>query len=150
MIYKWVTGSRISVSAQTAGEVCDELESKGKLTPEMLVDVSRPEDAPLHSAFEWNDETAAEKYRESQARYIIRSLEVQRESSEPTRAFVTLKRTESTHEYHSIGAILRNSEDTAMMLDRAKSEMEAFRRKYGKLAELASVMAAIDKALAVA
>ena len=58
MVYKWDKGSRFSVSAQVAGEVCEELEKKGELTAKNLVDVSRPEDAPLHKCFNWNDEEA--------------------------------------------------------------------------------------------
>ena len=144
MQYRWKTGARSPVSAQVVGEVCEELESKGQLTPQKLVDVSRPVDAPLHKAFEWNDTLAAELYREQQGRYLIRSIEVVRNSEEPTRAFVALKRTAKEHEYHSIEAVLQNKDDTAQLLEQAKSELMAFKRKYSQLSQLADVFKAID------
>lgn len=144
MQYRWKTGARSPVSAQVVGEVCEELESKGQLTPQKLVDVSRPEDAPLHDAFEWDDSVAAEKYRENQGRYLIRSIEVVYKSDETTRAFVTLQRTASDHEYHSIDAVLKNSNDTEQLLAQAKRELDAFKRKYAQLNQLADVFKAIE------
>lgn len=46
-------------------------ETHGHVTPEMLVEVARPVDHPLHNQFEWNDGIAAEKYRREQARQMI-------------------------------------------------------------------------------
>ena len=89
MIYQWKSASRIKTNAQTAGEICENLERTVGLTAKNLLEVSRPEDAPLHNEFEWNDSVAAEKYRENQARYIIRMLCVapEKEDKPPVRAF---------------------------------------------------------------
>lgn len=76
MIYQWKPGSRFKVDANTAGAVCGQLEAAGNLSAKSLLDASRPEDAPLHSEFEWNDSIAAEKFREGQARNIINHLVV--------------------------------------------------------------------------
>ena len=59
MVYQWKEGARISFPAQIAGRVCAALEEQNALTAQRLVDESRPEDAPLHAAFEWNDTIAA-------------------------------------------------------------------------------------------
>jgi hypothetical protein len=48
----------------------------GKITPRMVVDAARDEDSPLHSYFEWDDAIAAEKYREMQARTLLRSVDL--------------------------------------------------------------------------
>lgn len=45
----------------------------GRITPRALVDAARDPDSPLHSFFEWDDSEAAEKYREMQARTLLRS-----------------------------------------------------------------------------
>lgn len=45
----------------------------GKITPEALVAAARDPDSPLHDYFEWDDSTAAEKYRMMQARTMLRS-----------------------------------------------------------------------------
>lgn len=146
MIYKFKSGTRLKVSAQAAGELCAELESQGKLTPHEVVEASRPDDAPLHSAFEWDDEIAAEKYRETQACYIIRSVEVVPEgSSKPTRAFVSLTVTENEREYREINKVLSIRSERELLLEEAKRELIAFERKYSVLEELADVFSAIDR-----
>jgi len=152
MIYKWKAGARAPVSAQVAGEVCERMSANGELTPKALVDASRPEDAPLHKAFEWNDAKAAERYRESQAAYIIRSIEIKREDvQEPVRAFYTVPTdSEPPFQYHSIDTILRSSDSRDALLDSAKRELEAFTRKYRQLSELADVIMAAEKLLDIA
>jgi len=146
MIYKFKSGTRLKVSAQAAGELCAELESQGKLTPHEVVEVSRPDDAPLHSAFEWDDEIAAEKYRETQASYIIRSVEVVVEGSDkPTRAFVSLTVAENEREYREINKVLSIRSERELLLAEAKRELTAFKHKYAVLEELADVFAAIDR-----
>ena len=152
MIYKWKSGARAPVSAQVAGEVCEQMSAKGELTPKALVDASRPEDAPLHKAFEWDDQKAAERYRESQAAYIIRSIEVKREDvPEPVRAFFTVP-TEGgkSYQYHSVDTILRSTDSRESLLEAAKRELEAFTRKYDQLVELAEVIEAAERLLSVA
>jgi len=152
MIYKWKSGARAPVSAQVAGEVCEQMSANGELTPKALVDASRPEDAPLHKAFEWDDQKAAERYRESQAAYIIRSIEVEHEEmSEPVRAFFTIP-TEmgQSYQYHSIDTILNSSDERKSLLESAKRELEAFTRKYNQLVELAEVIKAAERLLNVA
>ena len=144
-VYRWKSGARSPVSAQVAGEVCASLEESGSLTPRALVDASRAEDAPLHGAFEWDDEAAAERYREAQAGYIIRSVEVVVEgTSEPVRAFVSVTESRHAAPYASIEHVMVRSDSRAILLDRARTELEAFRRKYRQLSELAEVFAAID------
>lgn len=143
-IYRWKSGARSPVSAQVAGEVCAELERDGNLTPPALVDASRPEDAPLHAAFEWDDAIAAERYRETQARYIIRSVEVVTHGSkEPVRAFVSVT-TGRSEPYTTIEHIMARSDSRALLLEQAHRELNVFRRKYGQLSELAEVFEAID------
>lgn len=148
MIYKWKAGARSPVSAQVAGDVCRQLESKGKLTPKALVDVSRPEDAPLHKAFEWDDAKAAEAYRETQAHYIIRSIEVMPEKAkEPVRAFLAAPLLDDGQQrcYKSTELILKDMDGRAALLESAKRELMAFSRKYRQLAELSEVITAAER-----
>jgi hypothetical protein len=66
-----------SITAQVAGEELERIHSKrGRLDAEGVVQESRPEDAPLHPVFEWNDQVAAESYRRVQAMDLIRVVEV--------------------------------------------------------------------------
>lgn len=47
-----------------------------KLTPEIILEASRNEEALFHSLFEWEDSKAAEQYRLQQARTIINNIEI--------------------------------------------------------------------------
>lgn len=139
--YQWVQGSCMKGDANEAGRVCAELAEQGKLTAEELVNVSRDEDSPLHSMFEWDDSIAAEKYRETQAYKIIRSVEVVIESSPiPQRAFETVEH----KAYQRIERIMATEDMRKILLENAKRELQAFKRKYSRLNELAKVFKAID------
>ena len=144
MTYQWKSGSRFGVEAQIAGEMCEALAASDNLTAKALLDANRPEDAPLHGEFEWDDGTAAELYREDQARKIIRCLCTTAENTEePVRAYYNLVREEP--QYRSIETILRAPDETEMLLRTALNELTAIQRKYGQLQRLAGVFAAIDQ-----
>lgn len=145
MVFKWKDGARQTVSAQIAGEVCSALESEGRLTAKTLVDVNRPEDAPLHNAFEWDNDEAAERWREQQARNIIHSIVVvdETQESEPVRAFFNIVAT--APEYESIGAIVKTEDKYRALMATALRELKAFQKKYSQLEELSPVFEAIEK-----
>ena len=143
--YKWKSGSRHSVSARIAAEVCGDLEAQGRLTARNLVDVSRPEDAPLHGEFTWADDEAAEHWREHEARNIINAVVVVREDAkEPVRKFFTLS--VSQPEYHDIDKIIVQEDTRTALLQKALGELIAFQKKYAGLSELAGLFAAIEEA----
>ena len=148
MIYKWKTPF-FKTDAEVAGKVCKELEETVGLTSKTLLDASRPEDAPLHDEFEWRDDVAAEKYRESQAKLIIRNIViVEEEPDHPTetRAFVTL--TESKKEnnnYHDVVKVMQDGEKRNALFRIAMRELLSFKQKYADLEEFAKVIEAIDE-----
>jgi len=53
-----------------------EMESKGELTPELVVKEAKRPTSPLHGLFEWDLKKAAYRHWIEQARTIIRSLSV--------------------------------------------------------------------------
>ena len=144
MVYQWKPGSQHSVSAQVAGEMCAELEKDGRLNAQTLVDVNRPEDAPLHSCFEWNDVLAAEEWREHQARNIINSITVvTMPGQEPVRAYFNIHT--KLPNYESVQAIVQQEDKYQLLLEMAKKELSAFTRKYKQLSELSKVFDAINE-----
>lgn len=156
-IFKWGESRSYKVSADVAGAVMTELSNTIGLTAQNLVNVSRPEDAPLHGCFEWDDSKAAESYREYQARKIIASIEivssdavgggmVEIEPVLPTRAFHAL-RTNDSEGYESIGQIMSDEEKKERLLELAKKDARIFKEKYGQLQKLSKVMSAIDEVL---
>jgi hypothetical protein len=75
--YSFKSGARFAVDAQTAGEELERIRAEsGKLETKEVVEAARPDEAPLHPAFEWDDGIAAERYREQQARQIIRAVQI--------------------------------------------------------------------------
>lgn len=147
MVYQWKVSGIIPVDAQVAGEELDRIyQENGKLEPSKIVEESRLETAPLHKCFEWNDEVAAEKYRENQAQTIIRMITtvVETDNKKPVevRAFVSTE-----NDYEPITVVL-NSEDKKMaLLDDAKRELKMFINKYETLSELCGIISAIQSFL---
>lgn len=134
------------VSAQLAGEICESLDAIGCLSAQRLVDVSRPTNAPLHDAFEWDDAIAGEEWRKNQARLIIRSIVVvpDVQKKEAVRAFFKVEQADGNFE--ALHTILKNEDKRTSLLRNALAELESFRRKYSMLEELATVFSAIDAA----
>ena len=67
----------LGVDAQTAGSELDRIRRRdGTIRPAAVVDEARPEEAPLHRAFEWRDPVAAEQWREHQASTLIKVVRV--------------------------------------------------------------------------
>ena len=144
MVYKWKDGSRHKVSAQIAGEVCASLEEKGELNAQNLVEVSRPENAPLHNEFTWNNDLAAELWRKNQAQHIISHIVLETQEQTPIRAFFNIE--VRSPNYESISVITKQEDKYAALLRTALSELEAFKRKYIMLSELDRVIKAIEEA----
>lgn len=155
--YEYKVKGLYSVPAQVAGELFEKLEASDTgLTPQAVVDASRPEDAPLHNEFEWRDDVAAEKYRCEQARKMINVVivkSVDRDEEEETgkrvydRAFVSTP--DGIGSYHSLHTTLNNEVWKAHLLMSAKREMEQFIAKYRQIEELAGVVSAISDYLQV-
>lgn len=79
MIYKFKSGNTYrGVDAKTVGDELERirLARDGRLVTGDVVEASRPETAPLHSVFTWDDEKAAEAYRHFEARHLIREVVV--------------------------------------------------------------------------
>ena len=145
--YKFRDGFRVTaVDAQTVGEVCENLSNTVGLTSKTLLDASRAESAPLHNCFEWRDNVAAEKYREVQAQYIIRSVVVISEDKPEVRAFSSVV-VQEKKEFKHIDTIVRNEDLKYQLLKSAKKELYAFQVKYNALkgyAELSDVFTSIN------
>ena len=135
-----------------------ELERRGELTAENLVDAARPEESSTHNCFEWNDSEAAEKYRITQARQWLRVIKVEdlREEGPPgMRAFLPVtvqaegERPRSS--YQSVGRIKTRQDFADQAMENVhhslQSWLEVYRRScqyfevgnsFSKVAEIAT------------
>lgn len=146
MKYFWKTGARCKVDAQVAGEMFEQLASEGRLTAKDLVNENRDPYAPLHNEFNWNDAEAAELYREDQARYMIRHIEIKHEPEQiQTRAFFNVQLEQPKYEH--INVIIADEEKRSALLMMAQKELRSFRQKYSELTALKLVFDAIDNVI---
>ena len=149
--YKWRNYNQ-KVSAQKAGEFFEELEAaNGYLSEKMVLEASRPEDALLHKCFDWDDSSAAEKYRLSQAHIMLANIvkvAVKDEQQTATRAFVNVNPDVTKKGwYRSIQIALEDENDREVVLAAAKREMSAFIAKYKNLKELSNVIKVMEENL---
>ena len=145
MTYQWKLPGLMPVDAQTAGEELNRIyQEKGRLDAPDIVSESRPTSAPLHPCFEWDDEVAAEKYREVQAGNLIRSITVVHETPthEPVEVRAFVKPLET---YAPIEVVVNSEEQMAALLETALAELKAFEKKYATLSKLSSVFEEIKK-----
>lgn len=76
-------------------EIAQELErlaASGMLKPSDVVNAARDANSPLHTHFCWDDTEAAERWREEQARQMIRNIRITVNAGIPVevRAYVSL------------------------------------------------------------
>ena len=136
--------------AQSAGEFLDKLAQSGPLTAKSVVHAARPRSCPIHDLFEWDDSKAALQHRLSQARHLIRSVEVVVETvqGEPKRiqGFVHIGEPRSGEgQYHATVRAMRSPKMREEILARALREADLWRNRYHELTELAAVFTAIKK-----
>ena len=145
MVYEWKSGTRIKADAQECGEMFEKLsETEEGLTAETLLEANKPETAPLHNEYEWNDSKAAHEWRLQQSRHFINSIAIKvltkDEEEIAVRAFhITTEKSC----YESITAIITEKDKREALLASALSELNAFKRKYELLTELTPIFKAI-------
>ena len=153
MVYQWKIPGVHKVDAAVAAAEINRLSLEGKSTPQGLVDASRPEDAPLHAEFEWEDSVAAEEWRKQQARVIYASVvyvHEDKEDAEPVR--YAFKVSEVSPVYKPITYFTETVDGKASLLRQALKELRSFSKKYnmlqGELGKLFEVINDVEAKLA--
>lgn len=142
----WKSGFAPPVDARVAYETVQQLYAEGRSSARDLVDASRPEDAPMHACFEWNDNVAAERYREYQARNLINHILVipEPEENRPvTKAFFNIEQKGSN--YEPLEFILSVPDKRERLLEQARREMQSFIAKYRALKEMSVIIQAMER-----
>jgi hypothetical protein len=143
--FTWKKGSVVKLDAQSTGEYLYSLAEKGDLTADIVLEDAKNKDSPLHSFFDWNNKVAAEKWRHTQAAYLLRSVEVKLgEDTEPIRAFAHIRLDEPV--YSTIITAMSNKQKREYVVKKAWEELKDWRSRYNEYKELAAVFAAMDKA----
>lgn len=138
IVAKWKQGFDFMFNGADAQRVAEEISAIGESpTTKQIVDAGRNPDSELHKCFEWDNDVAAEKYRLTQAGYIVRNLVIE-ENTIPTerpeiRFFYKPK---GSTGYCETRKIVRDEDAYRNLLERAYSELRAFKMKYSMLSEL--------------
>ena len=153
--YKFKPGSRLSPKlAPVVGKRLAELTAlKGdSLLAEDVVEDAQSPASPLHAigVFEWDDSIAAAEHRLNQARYLLRSIEIEyidtRGSSGETRAYAVVVENEEQH-FVPIVRVLGHRGLREQYLAAAERELAFFTKKYEGLKELFNVVVAAKQFL---
>lgn len=152
MKYKWIRNPMGGLEAQVVGDELDRLEKKvGSLTAETVVKAATPKRSVLHGCFEWDNEKAAHEHRLSQARYILRSIEVvfeedpEQENSRTIeiRAFHHVEKDDGERAYVTLNQARNNENYWQQVKDKALSEIRAWQNKYRAINEFEVIFDAI-------
>ena len=113
-------------------------ERDGGIRTQAVVDEARAEDAPLHAAFEWDNDVAAEEHRRSQARQLVRAIVVvpdPEENKPPIRAYfsVTVDDEPRAREYRSVEVITRDEQE--QVLRRFRTSVRRLKDQYRDVLE---------------
>lgn len=118
-------------------------ENDGMLTAELVVEAARPEDSPIHEAFEWDDDQAGTAYRLWQARQMIK-VEVTLIKNKSTRMFrnvqVTMEDGSKKRGYVSLDVILDDEDLYKQTLKKAVGSLRYWQSEYKTVKELSTVI----------
>lgn len=140
LIYQWKLPWIYNIPAQAAGEELSRICEKngGEMSPKTIVDESRPETAPLHPCFEWDNDTAADKYLEYQARQlvccIVTKQETQKTGPTEVRAFVHV-----AESYRPTQVVVSQKDLQAELVRNALRDVKAFQRRLETFSSLRPV-----------
>ena len=151
--YKARKGSQFSQeNAQIYGEFLDKIakEKNGTVKPQDVVEKSKKKYSPLHDYFDWDDDSAGEKYRLHQARNLINSIIVvvkYDHKEKEQRAFYSVNETPNEEDvnkvYVTMERVMTEPELRKQVLDRGLKEVEYWQQRYADYNELSKIFIAI-------
>jgi len=147
--YAWSTTAFVAgVDAQAVGQTVTRIcRTEGLCPPGRLVDEARPDDSPLHPAFEWDDGLAGEAYRREQARRLIRCVRVKTEDAvESAPVFVRIRVIDeegASSGYKPLASL--TVEEYTQVEEEAADALRALRRRHASLQRFRHVWQAIDQ-----
>ena len=145
--YSWKVKGFISGDANKIGKELEIIEQANELNAQSVVDYARTHtDSELYSVFDWDDTSAAEKYRRHQAGIVITSIRVnivhdeKEKTNKPIRAFVHTTRNEN---YELIEVFVQDPDKYQLLLEKAYRELNGVKDRYTELSEIQELLADI-------
>lgn len=125
---------------QSVGEELERLALAGASTAREVVEAARPKSSPLHEyIFVCGETGAAQRYYESQARLLMRSIDVvfvnERGQEKETRALFAVTRDGEEDQtdqkvYLPVNVVASNQDQAKQIVRQAWDELQGWRRRY--------------------
>lgn len=148
--YRWKRGVPGKVSVDDAVAELEKIKEKhGKITPDVVVKEAKKKKSPLHNCFEWDDTVAAAAWRMTQAKYMIRQIEVvitAEEDKPPVRirAFHSVIE-EDQAEYVTVQQAKDNPDYWEQVMNDAIAAIVSWKTKYANLKGFEDLYSEIEK-----
>jgi hypothetical protein len=133
------------MTADLRGQLQAVYDQHSELTPDLVVDVARDPEHPLHSRFEWDDSVAGEAWRRQQAHDLIRKVKVvYREADESgpeksVRAFHAV-RSDKGHVYEPVEKVVADDFTRRLLLNDMEREWKALHQRYQEFEEFLAMV----------
>lgn len=127
----------------------DEVQTLGEeYTPHEVLDLARDPKTELHKCFDWDDSSAAEKWRVQQARFVCSSFTVVVETTKgEEKEYRLVQHDHDEKVYRPVMFTVRDEDQYASLLRKAKAELTTFKNRYKSIVELENVIDEIDRVL---
>jgi len=147
--YHWRDNSWERGSAQEIGDHLEYLYQKngGKLTSEMVVRDALRRNSPLHELFDWDDASAATKYRITRVNGILGTLMTSYQGSDVRAFFGFGKRSEGGVIFRPLDRVLKSQKLREEQIQRELRRLDRWKTRTAFLPELQKAHKAIDRAL---
>lgn len=148
--YAWkIPGFAKNIDIDLAIQEMERIEALyGSLTPQNILDASRPQNALFNSLFQWDDTIAAEHYRLQQARTILNNIEVSVISDgQPKQISVyeVIKQPSIPGIYKSINSM--NVNDIDFIKTRTLKELTILKDKLSVYKEFSKITSTLNQAI---
>ncbi len=146
-VYEWKGGYHApKIKAQVVGEHLDRIkEQRGSLTADIVLADAKRKRSPIHKVFDWNDTTAAHKFRLGEAGRLIRCINITHVDDHAVdgivRAFVYVS--SEADEYVNVVDAMSDPVMRAEVIERAKREVMAWGARYEHLRKFSKLIAGI-------
>ena len=127
-------------------EICEDIDSA---PAEKILEKARDEETELHKCFTWDDSVAAERWRMREAGLVSRQLVLKRVEDDAPKDQTEIRlfySTDNKSGYKPTQIIVKKQDEYQALLNMAKKELQAFKKKYATLKnDLLEVFEAIDQ-----
>lgn len=118
-------------NAQEVGEFLEKSFKNEMPSRKEVLELAKNPKSVIHKYFDWDDKTAAQKYRLNQAGSLIAALYIEMADGNEMRAYekVFIQELDESH-YCSIGKVSESEDLISQVIDSAKRELVYWKTKY--------------------